>query len=66
VLGALARGFEVTLVTDGHSTYGWRWSFGAPEGDAVNAEFKGRVKLTKRPRTSISHERAVETIAVQR
>jgi nicotinamidase-related amidase len=46
VLGALARGFEVTLVTDGHSTYDGGGHSALQKSDAVNAEFKGRVKLT--------------------
>lgn len=45
-LGALARGFEVTLVANAHSTYD---ADGCTAGEitaAVNAELEGRVKLT--------------------
>lgn len=45
-LGALARGLDVTLVADAHSTYDGRQRK-APEISAgVNAEFAGRVSLT--------------------
>ncbi len=44
-LGALASGFEVTLVADGHSTYDGGGRSAGQKSAAVNAEFEGRVKL---------------------
>jgi nicotinamidase-related amidase len=45
ILGALARTFAVTLVTDGHSTYDGGGHSALQKSAAVNAEFAGRVKL---------------------
>jgi len=45
-LGALARGLEVTLVSDAHSTYDSSQRTAAQITAAVNAEFAGRVVLT--------------------
>jgi nicotinamidase-related amidase len=45
-LGALARNFEVTLVTDGHSTYDGSGRSALQKSAAINKEFEGRVKLT--------------------
>ena len=45
-LGALARGLEVTLVSDAHSTYDSRPRTAAQITAAVNAEFAGRAVLT--------------------
>jgi nicotinamidase-related amidase len=44
-LGALARGFEVTLISNGHSTYDGKTRAAHETIRAVNAEFDGRVKL---------------------
>jgi nicotinamidase-related amidase len=43
--GALARDYEVTLVTDGHSTYADASQSAFDKSVAVNAQFAGRVKL---------------------
>jgi nicotinamidase-related amidase len=45
-LGALARGLEVTLVADAHSTYDNRQRSAAQITAAVNTEFAGRAVLT--------------------
>jgi nicotinamidase-related amidase len=45
-LGALARGLEVTLVSDAHSTYDSPPRTAAQITAAVNAEFAGRAVLT--------------------
>jgi nicotinamidase-related amidase len=44
-VGALARGYEVTLVKDGHSTYDDRGRSALEISAAVNAELEGRVQL---------------------
>ena len=44
VLGALARGKAVTLVSDGHSTYDGKTQSGAAIRDAINAELSDRVR----------------------
>ena len=45
-LGAIARGLEVTLVADAHSTYDSSTRTAAEITTAVNAEFAGRAALT--------------------
>ena len=45
-LGALARGLDVTLVADAHSTYDGRQRKAPDISATVNAEFAGRVVLT--------------------
>jgi nicotinamidase-related amidase len=45
VLGALARGFEVTLVSDGHGTYDAGGRAAAEISAAINTELAGRVTL---------------------
>lgn len=44
-LGALERGWTVTLVSDGHATYDGRERTAAEISAAVNAEFAERVRL---------------------
>ena len=44
-LGALARGFDVTLVSDGHSTCGSGGRTAAEISTAVNVELQDRVRL---------------------
>lgn len=44
-LGALARHFAVTLVSDGHSTYDGKSCTAFEQSAAINAEFAGRVTL---------------------
>lgn len=44
-LGALQRGFDVTLVSDGHSTYDGGGQTAREISDAVNAELGGQVRL---------------------
>lgn len=44
--GALAAGYAVTLVADGHATYPGRTRTAAEATAAVNAEFADRVTLT--------------------
>ena len=46
VQGALARGYGVTLVTDGHGTYDTKGRPARQTIAEVNAEFENRVKLT--------------------
>ncbi len=46
-LGALGRGFEVTLVSDGHSTYAGGGRTAEAISAAVNAELDGRVLLLR-------------------
>src|SRR5262249_34099362 len=43
--GALGRGYGVTLVSDGHSTYDGNTQTAAQTSAAVNDEFKDRVDL---------------------
>ena len=43
--GALSRGYGVTLVADGHSTYDGKTRTAAETGLAVNDEFRDRVEL---------------------
>ena len=45
ILGALARGYEITLVTDGHSTYDTEDHSARQITEAVNEQFQGRVHL---------------------
>jgi nicotinamidase-related amidase len=45
-LGALARGLEVTLVQDAHSTYDGRQRKAREISAAVNAEFAERAAVT--------------------
>lgn len=46
-LGAVERGFEVTLVSDGHSTLDSKTRKAAEATAAVNAELAGKVKLAQ-------------------
>jgi nicotinamidase-related amidase len=46
-LGALGRGFEVTLVSDGHSTCDSGGRTAAEISNAVNAELEDRVRLER-------------------
>jgi nicotinamidase-related amidase len=43
--GALSRGYGVTLVSDGHSTYDGKTRTAAETSQAVNAEFRDQVEL---------------------
>jgi len=45
-LGALARGDEVALVADGHSTYDGKGHSALQKTAEVNAEFGGRAELS--------------------
>jgi len=45
--GALDRGYRVTLVKDGHSTYDGKTQKAAETSQAVNQEFLGRVDLVE-------------------
>jgi nicotinamidase-related amidase len=47
VLGALARGYEVTLISDGHSTYDGGGRSALEKSTAVNAELEHRVRLVR-------------------
>jgi nicotinamidase-related amidase len=44
-LGALARGYQAILVSDGHSTYDGEGQSAQERGAAVNAELQGRLTL---------------------
>ena len=46
-LGAIARGLEVVLVEDGHSTYPGKTRTAAEISAAVNAELAGRAELVR-------------------
>jgi len=46
-LGALTRGYQVTLVSDGHSTYPGGGQSALEKSAAINAEFQGRITLAK-------------------
>jgi nicotinamidase-related amidase len=47
VLGALARGYEVTLASDGHSTYDGASRSALEKSAALNAELADRVALVR-------------------
>jgi nicotinamidase-related amidase len=46
-LGALARGYEVTLISDGHGTYDGGGQSALGKSAAVNAELEHRAKLIR-------------------
>jgi nicotinamidase-related amidase len=52
-LGALARGFDVTLVSNGHSTCDSGERMAAEISTAVNAELKDRVRLQSAEEVSL-------------
>lgn len=53
-LGGIGLGFDVTLVSDGHSTYGAEGKTAEEITDAVNAELGGLVKLEGALETSLA------------